>query len=362
MSASQDQSCAEARHDAKDPTPPTESRSLLKKAARRSKRRRNLSLAAGAVVALLGIASLGPGSDQAPQSTDLNRVSDTAGNSGQARGHSKNTTAPTAAPAPTTAAPAPVPVAAPAPAPAPAAAPAPAPAAAPLAPAAAPLAPAAAPAGAEAAGVLGWGPVAAGDEFNYAGSPDAAKWGMYDGAGHGGKGVRSPNALAVGNGVLTVTGDSAGTTGGMRAKFGVQTYGRWEARMKTNERDPKYHPVMILWPTAGWNWPDGPCWEIDYAEGTGSLNKMSFFNHNACPGQTGSTRNVLNTEWHNYAVEWSPAGVIGYIDGVKSFEDRDPSHIPNVNMWQTIQLDWFPDGSPTKMSQMYVDWVRVYNL
>jgi hypothetical protein len=30
-------------------------------------------------------------------------------------------------------------------------------------------------------------------------------------------------------------------------------------------------------------------------------------------------------------------------------------------MHQTIQLDWFPDGTATKPSQMQVDWVRVYN-
>ena len=38
----------------------------------------------------------------------------------------------------------------------------------------------------------------------------------------------------------------------------------------------------------------------------------------------------------------------------------------NANYWyamhQTIQLDWFPDGTPTTKSWMQVDWVRVYNL
>jgi hypothetical protein len=30
-------------------------------------------------------------------------------------------------------------------------------------------------------------------------------------------------------------------------------------------------------------------------------------------------------------------------------------------MHQTIQLDWFPDGTATTPSQMQVDWIRVYN-
>jgi hypothetical protein len=29
-------------------------------------------------------------------------------------------------------------------------------------------------------------------------------------------------------------------------------------------------------------------------------------------------------------------------------------------MHQTLQLDWFPTGKPTKASWMQVDWVRVY--
>ena len=44
-----------------------------------------------------------------------------------------------------------------------------------------------------------------------------------------GSGVRT---LAVGGSVVTVSGDSAGTTGGMSARFAQQRYGRWEARMR----------------------------------------------------------------------------------------------------------------------------------
>ncbi|WP_314191730.1 hypothetical protein [uncultured Arthrobacter sp.] len=31
-----------------------------------------------------------------------------------------------------------------------------------------------------------------------------------------------------------------------------------------------------------------------------------------------------------------------------------------VGMHQTLQLDWFPDGTVTNQTQMIVDWVRVY--
>ncbi|HEV7167180.1 MAG TPA: glycoside hydrolase family 16 protein [Micrococcaceae bacterium] len=214
--------------------------------------------------------------------------------------------------------------------------------------------------GIQAATTLGWGPVVAGDEFAYNGAPDPAKWGVYNGPGHSNKGIRSPQAWNVANGVATVSGDAAGTTGGMSAKFAQQKYGRWETRMKTNARDPQYHPVLILWPNDN---ASQNCAEIDYAEGGAQTAQMKFFLHYACGSGSQSTaaQTVDTTQWHNYAVDWSPAGITGYIDGVKTFTDTDPAHLPTVGMHQTLQLDWFPDGSATAPSQMQVDWVRVYN-
>jgi len=171
---------------------------------------------------------------------------------------------------------------------------------------------------------------------------------------------RSPQAWSVANGVATVSGDSAGTTGGMSAKFAQQKYGKWETRMRTNARDPEYHPVLILWPN---NNTSPNCAEIDYAEGSTNTAQIKFFLHYACGGsnfQTTAAKTIDTTQWHNYAVEWTPAGITGYIDGVKTFSDTNPAHLPSVGMHQTLQLDWFPDGSATKPSQMQVDWVRVY--
>ncbi|WP_231494252.1 glycoside hydrolase family 16 protein [Arthrobacter sp. 9MFCol3.1] len=237
---------------------------------------------------------------------------------------------------------------------------APAPVTAAAAPVAAQAAVAATGDGSQAATARGWGAVVAGDEFSKAGAPDSTKWSVFKGSGHAGKGVRSPQAWSVANGVATVSGDSAGTTGGMSAKFAQQKYGKWETRMRTNARDPEYHPVLILWPN---NNTSPNCAEIDYAEGSTNTTQIKFFLHYACGGsnfQTTAAKTIDTTQWHNYAVEWTPAGITGYIDGVKTFSDTNPAHLPSVGMHQTLQLDWFPDGSATKPSQMQVDWVRVY--
>jgi hypothetical protein len=214
-------------------------------------------------------------------------------------------------------------------------------------------------AGTTAAEKHGWGSVVAGDEFSYTGAPDSTKWVVYNSAGHNGKGVRSPAAWNVANGAATVTGNPDGTTGGMAAKFARRTYGRWEARVKTNARDPKYHPVLLLWPEAG---QGTTCPEIDYMEGGSITTRTDFYLHYGCePKQTYSIQSIDQTHWHTYAVEWTPDHVYGYIDGVKWFSDTTKEHIPTGVMFQTIQLDWFPDGTATKTSTMTIDWIRVYN-
>jgi len=217
--------------------------------------------------------------------------------------------------------------------------------------------------GTQAAVLNGWGPVVAGDEFNYTGAPDPAKWGVYNSLGHNGQGIRSPQAWSVANGVATVNGDSSGTTGGMLAKFAAQKYGRWEVRMRANAGEPKYHPVVALWPN---NSASPNCAEVDFAENTGDTNLMHFYLHYACDRtqsfQTRASAPVDPTQWHNYAVEWTPSGITGYLDGVEWFTDTVPAHNPSVAMHQTLQLDWFPDGTATKPSWMQVDWVRVYAL
>lgn len=213
--------------------------------------------------------------------------------------------------------------------------------------------------GTTAAGKHGWGKPVARDEFGYTGAPNPKKWSVYDSPGHDGNGVRSPRAWYVNGRVATVTGNAQGRTGGMSAKFGHRRYGRWEARMRTNTRDPEYHPVLLLWPDSG-DWPcDG---EVDYGEGTSKVARMNFFLHYSCSNaQTYASRKVDTTRWHNYAVEWTPDAIVGYLDGVEWFRDTNPAHQPPGRMHQTVQLDWFPDGTTTTRSRMKVDWVRVYD-
>jgi hypothetical protein len=209
----------------------------------------------------------------------------------------------------------------------------------------------------EAAVVHGWGAPVAGDEFNYTGGPDATKWIVYNSPGHAGNGIRSPQQVTVDGSKMVMNGTPDGTTAGMGARFANQKYGRWEVRA-AGSGDNEYHLVSILWPDSE-NWPcDG---EVDYAETTGDWNVIQFFHHYGCSNlQTQAIRPIDVSQFHNYAVDWSPRGIVGYVDGVKWFEDYDPTHQPPGPMHQTLQLDWFPDSTANGAGEMRVDWVRVY--
>ncbi|MCP9001177.1 glycoside hydrolase family 16 protein [Pseudarthrobacter sp. RMG13] len=208
-----------------------------------------------------------------------------------------------------------------------------------------------------AATTLNWGTPTAGDEFNYVGAPDATKWSVHNSAGHNGNGVRSPQQVTVDGSKMVITGTPDGTTAGMGAKFARQKYGRWEVRA-AGSGDNEYHMVSILWPDNG-NWPcDG---EVDYAETTGDWNVIKFFQHYSCSNtQTSATKALDVSQFHNYAVDWSPAGIVGYVDGVKWFEETNTAHLPPGPMHQTLQLDWFPDATADGAGEMRVDWVRAY--
>jgi hypothetical protein len=215
--------------------------------------------------------------------------------------------------------------------------------------------------GTEAAVLRSWGPVVAGDEFNYVGSPDPGKWSAYNGPGHAGQGLRRPSAFQVDGNKLIVTGDEAGTTGGMAARFDRRLFGRWESRMRVPPGDSQYHPVLILWPDSE-NFPcDG---EVDYAETTAASDGIDFFLHYSCSNrQTFARTSVDLAQWHNYAVEWTPSCITGFIDGAEWFRDCTATHVPRTPMHQTVQLDYFPNGSSgVKRSTMEVDWVRTYDL
>ncbi|MFC4946369.1 glycoside hydrolase family 16 protein [Pseudonocardia sp. GCM10023141] len=257
---------------------------------------------------------------------------------GNGNGHGGNTATPTPAPVPTTSpkpAPAPVPVA-------------------PKPPAAA--AAAGTGTGTSAADKFGWGTPVKSDDF----TAGLGGWGLYDGAGHGGNGRRTPSAASVLGGVLTIAGDAAGNTEGMAWGKG-QKYGRWEGRVKAPVGAKDYNALLLLWPDAE-NWPVGG--EVDFMEMSDHSRQSTnmFLHYGSSNSQLSGTVNIDATQWHNWAVEWTPDHIATFVDGKEWFRTTDKSALPPGPMHLCIQLDYFPGSGGGGNNQMQVDWIKQYAL
>ncbi|MFR9806584.1 glycoside hydrolase family 16 protein [Pseudonocardia sp. RS010] len=210
--------------------------------------------------------------------------------------------------------------------------------------------------GRTAAATFGWGTPNREDDF----TDGLAGWGLYDGAGHGGKGRRSPDAFSIRDGILVVTGSPDGTTGGMAWNPG-QKYGRWEGRVRAPESDRSYHALLLLWPDAE-DWPSGG--EVDFMEMSDPDRRSTdlFLHYGPDNSQLHGEVEIDATQWHNWAVEWTPDHIAAFVDGEEWWRTEERRTLPPGPMHLTIQLDWFPHGGEVRESRMEVDWVRRYDL
>ena len=211
-----------------------------------------------------------------------------------------------------------------------------------------------------AATILEWGEPSMVEEFD---GPLGPEWQLYDGPGHVGNGIRSPEAVSVQDGLLTITGDSAGTTGGM-AWFPGQQYGRWEGRVRAPESDETYHALLLLWPDAE-DWPVGG--EVDFMEMLDPSRQRTeiFIHYGEDDSQVQGEVLADGTQWQNWAVEWTPDHISAYLNGKEWYRTTDTKVLPPRSMHLCIQLDWFPEqGDPNDVeeSTMEVDWVKQYPL
>ena len=217
----------------------------------------------------------------------------------------------------------------------------------------------------EAAVQRNW-PMIANDEFD-GNALDLAKWNVYTGETTGGVGRHREDNIAVRDGQLVIT--SRGKTSGGMAWANGQRYGRWEVRAKTN-KGSGYGDVVLLWPDAE-DWPEGG--EINFMEiPKGERNESHFIVHyGEDNSQVGHTTRGDFTQWHNYAVEWMPDHVAGFIDGQEVFRTTDPNAIPPRPMHLAMQQDigpygndWIPalDASSPETLDFQVDWVRISGL
>ena len=215
----------------------------------------------------------------------------------------------------------------------------------------------------EAAIRYGWN-MTSHDEFD-GDEVDEDRWSPYRGRTTDDVGQHDPDNLSVSDGTLKLTSRGK-TSAGMNWKGG-QKYGRWEARVRSQAGNG-YGPVMLLWPESG-EWPEDG--EIDIMEiPKGDRTKAHFTVHwGEDNTQDGKSVQSDFTQWHNFAVEWTPEHIIGYLDGEEFYRIEDPDANPPGPMHFVLQQDigpygkdWIPapDASTPETCTFEVDWVRIY--
>ncbi|MEU3731547.1 chondroitinase-B domain-containing protein [Streptomyces sp. NPDC033538] len=234
----------------------------------------------------------------------------------------------------------------------------------------------------EAAKRYGWGtPLPISDEFDYTGAVDPDKWAVPTGEvggtkgcweGHDGNGRRCAKNSTVADGMLTMRGEANGDTGWLRQERDAQ-YGRWEIRSRsrnTGSDGELYHVLHLIWPTAGNRLENG---EYDWVENSDPESQClgAFLHYPKSPSDKKEHREVCSvdmTQWHNFAFEWTPDALVGYVDGVEWFRESggadadrgDIQTMPSGHL--NIQLDNFTGDSGLRPAVLEVDWVRTYDI
>lgn len=194
---------------------------------------------------------------------------------------------------------------------------------------------------------------------------DLRRWGLYDGPGSAGVGLRRPAAISVRNGELRITARGE-VSGGMAWRGPPTTYGRWEVRMRA-DRGIGYSAVLLLWPDSD-RWPtDG---EVDFAEISAPNRDENNFTVHWGPDNSKDSTTLLGdfSQWHDYAVEWEPDHLTIFVDGRPVYNTIDRAAIPHVPMHLAVQQDVIEDnktavgnaGVPVKVT-MHIDWVHMYS-
>ncbi|RZJ68698.1 MAG: glycoside hydrolase family 16 protein [Flavobacterium sp.] len=227
------------------------------------------------------------------------------------------------------------------------------------------------------------------DEFDGAqGSmPDAAKWG-YDLGNNGGWGnqelenyTNNPENVSLdGNGNLVITAIKNGnsiTSARIKTqdKFS-QTYGRFEARLKTPYGPGIWPAFWMLGATNGAPWPQ--CGEIDIMEMRGqqpntihgTIHGPGYSAGNAITSTYSMQNSRFDLDYHIFAVEWSENKIDFYCDDFlykriskkdvpgEWVYDHDFYMILNVAVGGTFA--GFPTAQTPFPQKMIVDYVKVY--
>jgi hypothetical protein len=221
------------------------------------------------------------------------------------------------------------------------------------------------------------------EEFDVDGAPCNGTW-NYDLGANGWGNEESQNYtdrsdnIVVSGGTLKITAKAESFQGSEYTSARINTYQKFEFEYGRIEARAKLPTGGGTWP-AMWllgndfvtnSWP--ACGEMDFMEHVGN-NQDRIFASLHYPGNSGGNANTqsiqvpgVSDEFHIYAMEWSPAQIVFFVDGQEHFTVQNNVNLPfdheffvilNVAMGGTFGGNIDPNFVE---STMEVDYVRVY--
>jgi len=221
------------------------------------------------------------------------------------------------------------------------------------------------------------------DEFNTPGAPDSSKWGYDIGGGGWGNNeleyyTRRPANVIISGGTLKIIAQKENYLGNTYTSARILTqnkfsfaYGKIEVRAKIPGNPGTWPAIWMLGDNITTvNWPT--CGEIDIMENVGVQSYKIFgtvhFLGQPSGAGVGGTVQVPTafTDFHRYAVIWSPSTVQFLVDDVPYFSYPNSASSP-FNAKFFIILNMAMGGNfggsvdpAFNQGQMEVDYVRVY--
>jgi hypothetical protein len=168
---------------------------------------------------------------------------------------------------------------------------------------------------------------------------------------------------------------STRNTGQPAAEQGAGAYSLEKALIALGALDAHgadYHPLAIIAPSSG-NFNDG---QYDFMANNrpGDDRAEVYLYHPVPAGKpawwlTARKDGVDLSQWHNIAIEWTPAGLTGYLDGVPwwDFDGGASAGVRDAiqalsSGFLALELDNFNGSSGNEPATLEIDWVRAYTL
>ncbi len=210
-------------------------------------------------------------------------------------------------------------------------------------------------------------------EDDFESSASFKSWLVYNSLGHGGHGLRLPEAVFIDEGVLNISAfedDGRIISGGLRLIGFNQTFGKYIARVRTSvDATATTSGVVLTWPVSQNNKRDG---ELDFYETLHLPHDRSHFysfvhKMSAPHGIAAKIEHDFSaSKWNIVGMEWTKEKVSFWVNGELASEYKNGQNIPNKSHskhYLAIQLD--PKRSNSLGSEkvlMQVDWVKQYKL